>query len=602
MEEKVTFKELSNEVSKKTSGALLYFFALAYGILFSELIFRGGFGIGVPITTALFYLFFVPFIVRKGKKFSLSGYLAFIPIVILSVCCGVMTSGPWKAFAVLTILVLQMLQLVKLSGISTSPFYSFSNGFKAIGAAVGTPFGVMGPAYKSIGGKSEKKSVSVIGKMVLGIAIAIPAVAILILMFSSADEMFEYYTDKTIDLFNIDWGGMLFDVIMGVLISLFLFPLIFGYRVGYNNEKESTSSGKGIDAIVLSAFIFMCDIVYVAFVVIQFTYLFSPGKELPVDMTYAEYGKSGFFQLVAIIIVTFAFIAVVINTVRKNKKGGVPFGIKLSLSVMTISDIIIAASAVYRMGMYLEAYGLTRSRLIACWFIAVICFVLLGVLVKIWASKVKICSYVGIVITVMVIALNVMNVDALIAKVNISRYLDEGKPLDFYYLSAEKLSPAVVPEVERLLDEGNKEDVRKAKYILATYYSELDDFGGEINYQNIKAKKILKDRKIVEYKREASLNYIERYLTNGRLCPNEYCYAGKCTAGGDNVWCSIFGKTYCAECGEPMCGYCYEHKTVCSKEVITNNFLDEYCSDCDIYSYSGDSAHCYCTECGKQLA
>lgn len=549
----------------------------------------------MPVTTGLFYLFFLPFVIRKGKKFSLSGWLSFIPIVLLSAGCGIFTDGPWKVYAVITLLVLQSLQLVKLGGASANPYYSFSNGFKALGSIFVTPFMAIPSAFKSLGGKSGKKGFASIGKTVLGVAIALPAVIILILLFSSADEIFKYYTQEIIKFLRIDWGGLIFDIIMGFIISLYLFPMIFGLRIGYNEEKTSASSFKGLDAIVLSSFIFVCDIVYIAFVAVQFTYLFSPGKKLPTGTTYAEYGRNGFFQLVAIIIITFTFIAVIINTVRKNQSGSIPLGVKLSLSVLTISNIIIVCSAVYRMGMYLEAYGLTRSRVIACWFIAVICLVLLGVIVKIWFNKIKICSYVGVVITAMVILLNVMNVDALIARVNISRYLDHGKDLDFFYLSSAKLSPAVVPEIERLFEEGTEDDIFKAKIILSSYYDDVDNFGGEINYQDYVAQGILKDRKTVKYTDEALTSYLEKLL----CCPYDYCHT--CHSYGNYFLCRSAGKAYCPECGEEMCAFCMEHKTYCKKEREEYASYDGYCKDCDMYSYSYGSKHCYCEGCGKQL-
>ena len=142
----------------------------------------------------------------------------------------------------------------------------------------------------------------------------------------------------------------------------------------------------------------------------------------------------------------------------------------------------------------------------------------LATLICVWCKKLRLGSAAGTIAVVMLILLQFLNTDALVAKVNISRYLDYGKDIDYYYLSSAKLSSAAVPEVMRLYEEGSKEDKEKAKVILSSYYRYVPKYSekrfGTYNAQDFIAEKILRDNEIKKYQHELSLKYDLRHLSD----------------------------------------------------------------------------------------
>lgn len=496
----------ADAIAKKTHGGLLWALTFLYGSLMFELIVHNGFGkgeyvssfsfafgSGMVVLTLLFYIFFLPFIFRKDKQVSKGALLSFIPVIMLSILCGTFSSLSGKIFAVFTLFILQMLHLTRISGISKTSIFSFNTIKKTLYHFFIYHFETCGRAYSSIfsSKKDKKLNSSAVGRVLIGLIIAIPAAVILIICFSNADDVFKYYVDYIIDKIDIDFSWLILDCLFGFLISLFLFPWIFALRVGdygMDNTEKSGNNKKGMDSVIASTFIAVCTLVYIAFVIVQFTYLFAENRELPAGMSHAEYGRSGFFELSSIIIFTFLFITFFLNLTKRKDNGEHTLYLKSTLTLLALCNLVFVASAFYRMFMYTDEHGLTRKRVTVLWMIAVVSLWVLIVILKIWVSKFKVFSTAGYIAVTMIFVLNLVQVDRLVAKVNIDRYLNDDKELDYSYLA--RLSTAAAPEVKRLLD-GEKNDVIMAESILGMYKEKVSDMRlGKITIDDVRAEAI----------------------------------------------------------------------------------------------------------------
>ena len=97
---------------------------------------------------------------------------------------------------------------------------------------------------------------------------------------------------------------------------------------------------------------------FAAFVALQFATLFG-GTEHVLDttgLTYAEYARSGFAQLLAVAALTFAVLAAARRWARPHR---------LLLAALCVLTLVVLASALKRLGLYEETYGFTRLRLAA---------------------------------------------------------------------------------------------------------------------------------------------------------------------------------------------------------------------------------------------
>ncbi|MEU4740789.1 DUF4173 domain-containing protein [Actinosynnema sp. NPDC023658] len=193
-------------------------------------------------------------------------------------------------------------------------------------------------------------------------------------------------------------------------------------------------------------------VLFSAFVAVQVTTLFAGDEHVITTpgLTYADYARSGFWQLLAVTVLTLGVIAVVARLARLDSPDdrGWLRGLLGALSVLTL---VIVASALTRMWLYQQAYGFTVLRVLVSgcelWLGVVYLLVLAaGVRMRAeWLAR----AVVGTGFAALV-GLAVLNPDRFIAERNIERYHATGE-IDVRYLAT--LSDDAVPALAGLPDD-----------------------------------------------------------------------------------------------------------------------------------------------------
>ena len=165
-----------------------------------------------------------------------------------------------------------------------------------------------------------------------------------------------------------------------------------------------------------------------------------------VGLTYAEYARQGFGQLVVVTVLTLVVVALAARrapraarTERAATSG--------ALAALCVGTLGVVASALQRMSLYVEAFGLTRLRLFvlaveAALGVVVLCVMAAGVR---WRGRWLPRAVVGVG-AAMLLALAATNPDALVLRVNAAA--EHEIPLDVAYLQG--LSADAVPAAARL--------------------------------------------------------------------------------------------------------------------------------------------------------
>ncbi|ADD45155.1 DUF4153 domain-containing protein [Stackebrandtia nassauensis] len=188
---------------------------------------------------------------------------------------------------------------------------------------------------------------------------------------------------------------------------------------------------------------------FAAFLTVQATAFFG-GEDYVLrtaGLTYAEYARTGFWQLSAVTMLTLLVIAVAAWKAPRAERVD-RLWVRLLLGTLCVLALVVVASAIYRMNLYADAYGLTRLRVwvlaVELWVAAVFGMVLAcGWRLKAsWLPRAVLASGVA-----MLLGLALVNPDALIARYNIDRH-QHGAELDLNYLAG--LSADAVPEFAAL--------------------------------------------------------------------------------------------------------------------------------------------------------
>ncbi|MFE7841235.1 DUF4153 domain-containing protein [Streptomyces sp. NPDC057474] len=162
--------------------------------------------------------------------------------------------------------------------------------------------------------------------------------------------------------------------------------------------------------------------------------------------TYAEYARQGFWQLLMATLLTLLVIVVALRWAPRTRSSDRTL-VRGVLGTLCALALVVVASAVRRMDMYVEAYGLTRLRIsvltMELWLGLVIVLIMAaGVWGARWLPRAVAASAAAVVL-----AFGLASPDTLIAERNVERYETTGR-FDLQY--ARGLSADAVPALDRL--------------------------------------------------------------------------------------------------------------------------------------------------------
>ncbi|MDU4695446.1 MAG: DUF4173 domain-containing protein [Paenibacillus sp.] len=197
-----------------------------------------------------------------------------------------------------------------------------------------------------------------------------------------------------------------------------------------------------LDPLVAATVLILINIVYVLFASLQFSYLFGAWQgALPADQSYAEYARSGFFELIAVSAINFAILAVMLTFGSKAGKGMRRLNDTL-LYILVACSAVMLVSAFTRLLLYEEAYGYTYIRFLSHTFMLYLAVLLVCAGLRIRFAALPLAKCFILVSLAAYVAVNYANMDRVIASKNIERYRETGQ-IDVEYLAS--LSPDAVP-------------------------------------------------------------------------------------------------------------------------------------------------------------
>lgn len=344
--------------------------------------------------------------------------------------------------------------------------------------------------------------------VVRGLLLSLPFLFIFLLLFSSADLVFNRYIGLLLD-FHISSKLINHTLLIGFITSLFIgvYSLIFTHTPAEEVQVESTRHKKVLlGTIEFSIILGSISFLFAIFVLIQITYLFGGQQNIATaGFTYAEYARKGFFELIAVALLSFALIMGLNNsTLRRTLKEKVLFMWLSSLLIVQV--MVIMLSAHKRLTLYEQAYGFTSLRLYSHVFIGwlAVLFVLLLVHIIREEREYQLAFRVFLSVIAGLIFLNFLNPDAFIARKNIQRFNETGK-IDIPYLR--NLSEDAAPAISTLLGNTNERlssAVAHELYVKRAIFERQPDDWRSFNIARQRSQTILEKN---AQRLEASKNY-----------------------------------------------------------------------------------------------
>ena len=431
--------------------------AVIVGLILVEWGLWGGLNLGFSIGYALLLIWTAAY--RGASGLQLKPFALFCGAASLA-AAGLFA---WSADYLLSFMWLGMIAL--LYCIFTASLYGLEPGdglyriTDALACIVPAPFRNLHRPFQSIAATGRTRGGRVARQVALGLALAVPVLAIVLPLLIGSDAAFEGLARSLVG----NLGDAPVQIILGLIAAVLIFSLGFALRKGLvPARKHATAARDGVlgataALTLLSALI----LVYAAYLLSQLAYFFSAFSGILPEgyvFTAAEYARRGFFELCAVCAVNLLVVCILPRLTRRE--GGVPGAVKALCALVCVFCMIFAAVAFSKMFLYVQRFGLTRLRLLTSAFMALLVCVLLIALVQLFVQRLPAAQLVLVLACVLGLALGYARPDAWIARYNVARYqagtLDA---IDVEYLGG--LSADAIPELIALLDSPD-EAVRTA--------------------------------------------------------------------------------------------------------------------------------------------
>jgi hypothetical protein len=456
--------------------------ALLCGCINYLLFYGKEWGVSYPLFVLVFYMYFYWAIRERHELRFDKGLLFLMPVALLSLTYAAFSN---QLFMILNALAIPCLILAHTTWIFRKkdvPWFEpgmvlavleqlFVHSLRYVPLPVQT-------VIRLVPGKMRTGH-SQLWKVMAGLAISLPILLLVGSLLASADAVFERTVSRLPEwLADIELGWLLFRIVWVVSVSMGMFVYIWGLlypKIKPENAKvhraeneadferkfgsgralvptagETEGSGtvgdrrsSRLDPTIMTTILLMLNIVYVLFATVQFSYFFG-GSSLPEGLTYAEYARRGFAELVAVTLINFSVLMITLYGVDRSSRlnRALQRLLTLLLTMLVGCTGIMLCSAYLRLSLYEVAYGYTVTRVLVHAFMIFLLLLFIIALFKLWNNNLRLMKLYLVTSVAAYVLLNYVQVDAIIASNNMERY-EETEQLDMTYLQS--LSFEAVP-------------------------------------------------------------------------------------------------------------------------------------------------------------
>ena len=297
--------------------------------------------------------------------------------------------------------------------------------------------------------------------VLLGLCAAVMPVIVVVLLLgfdSNFSRIFERFSEIRIGSEVLE---RVFCLIGAVPVAMFLFGALLGNKERAAEQSMSREAcGRFVSKLrvlpraLVAAFITPLLAVYAAFFFSQVPYFVSAfSGVLPAGMSYAVYARDGFFQLCAVCGINAVILAVVMTFCKR--RDGFDAVRVVFVTLLSLSSVLLAVTALSKMALYIGSYGLTPNRVYASWLMLLLICCFLSVIVRMFVRRMNLNRVIVGLLALFFTVLALSNPSGAIAKYNVDAYLSgqhESIDMDAMY----DLYDAAVPQVYRLWQETEK--------------------------------------------------------------------------------------------------------------------------------------------------
>lgn len=463
------------------------------GYLFIKLVIQNIFGIYPMIFNVIFSILSVVYFKKNKIQMSKSSYVLLVIIFLFNSNFIISSNFSIKFFNIIFVIAL----LIYWIFITSTQTEAFKNSFVIdwLKSAFEIPFSGYGECPKAIVKSSKSSGVNKnIIYILTGLLITIPVTVVVANLLLDADDAFKHLFNNIFSNIGSNIFIFIYQFGFGLLVAFYLFGLLYANINKTYLKKDNTTpqySLKIFEPLVLYSAVTPICILYVLFFFSQATYFLSAFQNtLPTQFSYAEYARKGFFELFAVALINLLII-LLLNLFCKFKNSTKPKGLIFFNILLSFLTLLLITTALSKMVMYINNYGLTILRVYTSWFMTLLAIIFVIIIFMQFINRIKFVKAIAVSFILMFGILSFSDIDGIIANYNISQYQNGNiNELDINMMY--DLSDSAVQYVAPLINSKDSKISTDAKEYLKHKASEANYEFSNFNFSSNKANKVLK--------------------------------------------------------------------------------------------------------------
>ena len=484
----MNYKEQTIRANFKFFGGI----SILYGLLFAFCMYRNLFGATFLVYAIATVYVLVLFIRKVDLKIKKETKIYYMLIIICGMSTCITSNKPLQFLnwcCVIGLLIVSMLGQFFNKSNWDIPSYLVNSVILFV-----TTIGYSFLPIKETGNfikKEEHRDNKKVSFIIIGVLVALGSLLIILPLLISSDMIFRKVFESLTGWLSFAKIVPSIQTALGIFITALLgFVLIYGFfyascRVDFSGERQRIV--ERCHPIIGISFSAVIGAIYLLYSAIQIVYLFfGNAGSLPEGITYSQYAREGFWQLVAVAALNIIIVMLCMYLFEENKY------LKVLLTVISGCTFIMMASAAYRMYLYVSIYHLTFLRLLVFWFLLILALIMGGVIVSIYKKGFQLVRYIILTSVCGYLIFSMARPDYQIAKYNME-HIQDMRAEDLSYMMHGLSLDAAPVIAEKAYDYLSGDDNYNMKGQLYDYFRTISNNNQEIyfrkaNYSRIKAK------------------------------------------------------------------------------------------------------------------
>lgn len=460
--------------------------SLAYGLIFTFCLYKNMSGITFPICVVATIVFAVQFMKKIHYQLRKYSYPYIIGMVLLGISTVLTTSFFLHVFNLIGIVLLFFVFMIHQ--FYNDSVWNFPAYLKRICILFGTMLQCIPYPYQHGAGylnkSKDQKNNSTLVAVAIGFLVAIGILSVILPLLLKSDAIFSRLFGEILRYINF---GTILGICLTFIVGFTLCYAFFSALCKYNFPEGRERKMRYYHPVIGITFTSIVSVIYLVYCTIQIMYLFIGMQSgLPENMTYAQYARGGFWELLFVSIINFVMVLLCMHIFPENRI------LKIILTVISGCTFIMIFSAGYRMFLYIGAYHLTFLRILVLWFLIVLTMIMSGVIVNIYKRQFPLFHYIVAVVSVLYIGFSFSRPDTIITRYNIA-HSENMEEQDIYYLLYHTSWDAA-PEIAKINLEDYEWDTEWIEEDIRSYFRHIEEesegiYFRKANYSRIMAKK-----------------------------------------------------------------------------------------------------------------